>query len=105
MEVQIKVGLSNVWSLQDEDTGDCRLVFHAKTLLTNGRTQVQRHMETLGDVVQLLLPGCSHVRRILQARVPIIKYHQDLTGLECDLSMTNMYVVLQCSSVILMYVN
>ncbi|XP_021941400.1 poly(A) RNA polymerase, mitochondrial isoform X1 [Zootermopsis nevadensis] len=74
----------------DEDNSDCRIVFHAKTLLTNGRTQVQRHMETLGDMVQMLLPGCSHVRRILQARVPIIKYHQDLTGVECDLSMTNM---------------
>jgi poly(A) RNA polymerase len=81
--------------MQDEDSSSCRLVFHAKTSLTNGRTQVQRHMETVGDVVQLLLPGCSHVRRILQARVPIIKYHQDLTGVECDLSMTNMYVAPQ----------
>ncbi|PNF22042.1 Poly(A) RNA polymerase, mitochondrial [Cryptotermes secundus] len=62
-------------------------------MLTNGRTQVQRHMETLGDVVQLLLPGCSHVRRIFQARVPIIKYHQGLTGVEWDLSMTNMSAV------------
>jgi len=41
---------------------------------------------------------------ILQARVPIIKYHQDLTGLEYGLSMTNMYIDLQYSSVILMYV-
>ena len=73
-------------------------------LLTNGCMQVQCYMVTLGDVVQSLLPGCSHVRHILQARVPIIKYHQDLTGLECGLSMTNMYVDLQHSSVILMYV-
>jgi len=41
---------------------------------------------------------------ILEARVPIIKYHQDLTDLEYGLSMTNMYVDLQYSSVILMYV-
>lgn len=47
---------------QDEDTGDCWLVFHAKTLLKNGCTHVQCYMATLGDVVQSLLPGCSHVR-------------------------------------------
>ncbi|PSN41078.1 Poly(A) RNA polymerase [Blattella germanica] len=77
----------------EDESKNCRLVFQAKTSLANGRSQVQRHMEMLGDVCQLLLPGCSQVRRILQARVPIIKYHQDLTGIECDLSMTNMSAV------------
>lgn len=47
-------------------------------------------MEAIGDLLQLFLPGCSQVRRILQARVPILKYNQVFTGIECDLSMTNM---------------
>lgn len=47
-------------------------------------------MEAIGDLLQLFLPGCSQVRRILQARVPIIKYYQQLTDIECDLSMSNM---------------
>ncbi|XP_069703599.1 poly(A) RNA polymerase, mitochondrial isoform X1 [Periplaneta americana] len=68
---------------------DCRLVFHAKAALMGGRPQTQRLMETLGDVCQLLLPGCSHVRRVLQARVPIIKFKHELTGIECDLSLDN----------------
>jgi hypothetical protein len=89
---------------QDAGTGDCRLVFHVKALPTNGQTQAQCYVAILRDVVQSLLPGTSHVRFILQARTPVIKYHQDLTGLECGLSMTKMYVDLQYSSVILMYV-
>lgn len=47
-------------------------------------------MEAIGDILQLFLPGCSQVRRILQARVPILKYNQQFTDVECDLSMTNM---------------
>ncbi|KAK7794408.1 hypothetical protein R5R35_010389 [Gryllus longicercus] len=78
---------------KEEASSDCRLIFHAKNSLTNGRTQVQRHMETIGDICQLFLPGCANVRRILQARVPIVKYRQELTGVECDLSMTNMSAV------------
>lgn len=51
-------------------------------------------MEAIGDLLQLFLPGCAQVRRILQARVPIIKYHQQFTDVECDLSMSNMLVVM-----------
>lgn len=54
-----------------------RLVFHTKENLTNGRSQMQRQMESIGDLLQLFLPGVCHVRRILQARVPIIKYHHE----------------------------
>ncbi|XP_067003931.2 poly(A) RNA polymerase, mitochondrial isoform X2 [Anabrus simplex] len=75
---------------EKKEDSSSRLVFHAKTSLANERTQAQRHMETIGDICQLFLPGCSNIRRILHARVPIIKYRQDLTGVDCDLSMTNM---------------
>ncbi|XP_050503966.1 poly(A) RNA polymerase, mitochondrial-like [Diabrotica virgifera virgifera] len=67
-----------------------RLVFHCKPLNGSERTMNQRYMETLGDLIYLFLPGCGQVRRILQARVPIVKYHQQLTDVECDVSMTNM---------------
>ncbi|KAG8228458.1 hypothetical protein J437_LFUL009109 [Ladona fulva] len=77
----------------DDSKAAVRLVFQAKTTVASGRAQIQRQMETVGDILQLFLPGCTHVRRILQARVPIVKYHQDLTGLECDLSMTNLTAV------------
>lgn len=67
-----------------------RLVFHTKANLTNGRSQTQRQMESVGDMLQLFLPGVNHVRRILQARVPIIKYNQEHLNLEIDLSMSNL---------------
>ncbi|KAM7347761.1 mitochondrial poly(A) polymerase [Cochliomyia hominivorax] len=69
---------------------ESRLVFHTKENLTNGRSQTQRQMESIGDMLQLFLPGVCHVRRILQARVPIIKYHHEHLNLEIDLSMSNL---------------
>lgn len=75
---------------KDKVTKDSRLVFHTKENLSNGRSQTQRQMESIGDMLQLFLPGVCQVRRILQARVPIIKYHHDHLDLEVDLSMSNM---------------
>ncbi|KAI9590701.1 poly(A) RNA polymerase, mitochondrial [Glossina fuscipes] len=69
---------------------ESRLVFHTKENLINGRSQTQRQMESIGDMLQLFLPGVCHVRRILQARVPIIKYHHEHLNLEIDLSMSNL---------------
>ncbi|XP_063226364.1 poly(A) RNA polymerase, mitochondrial isoform X2 [Bacillus rossius redtenbacheri] len=76
----------------DEGAGG-RLVFQAKKALVSGRAQAQRHMEVIGDLCHLFLPGCAHVKRILLARIPIVKYRQELTGVDCDLSMSNMSAV------------
>uniref|UniRef100_A0A1B0CAQ6 Putative polya rna polymerase isoform x2 n=1 Tax=Lutzomyia longipalpis TaxID=7200 RepID=A0A1B0CAQ6_LUTLO len=65
-----------------------RLIFHSKEL-TDARYQIQKCMEKIGDVVELFLPGISNVRRILRARVPIVKYKHEFLDLEVDLSMTN----------------
>lgn len=65
-----------------------RLIFHSKEL-TDARHQVQKCMERIGDVMELFLPGISNVRRILRARVPIIKYRHEFLDLEVDLSMSN----------------
>ncbi|RZC38102.1 poly(A) RNA polymerase, mitochondrial, partial [Asbolus verrucosus] len=83
--------LDLVLRLSDEKMkNDARLVFHCKASSGSERSTAQRNMEAIGDLLQLFLPGCSQVRRILQARVPIIKYYQHLTDVECDLSMSNM---------------
>lgn len=76
-----------------EKWDDCRLVFQAKTSSPNGRASSQRLMETVGDMCQLFLPGVSGVKRILQARVPIVKFQQDITGIDCDLSASNALAV------------
>ncbi|KAF2880896.1 hypothetical protein ILUMI_25272 [Ignelater luminosus] len=74
----------------DKISGESRLVFHSKALNGYDRSISQRHMEVMGDLLQFFLPGCTQIRKILQARVPIIKYYQQLTDVECDLSMSNM---------------
>lgn len=69
---------------------ESRLIFHTKANLSNERSQVQRQMECMGDILQLFLPGVANVRRILQARVPIIKFNHEYLDLEVDLSMSNL---------------
>ncbi|XP_055541581.1 poly(A) RNA polymerase, mitochondrial [Wyeomyia smithii] len=69
---------------------DSRLVYHTKASNINERSQIQRQLEAIGDVLQLFLPGVNSVRRILKARVPIIKYHHEHLDLEIDLTMNNM---------------
>lgn len=73
-----------------EQATESRLIFHTKANLLNERSQTQRQMEAIGDILYLFLPGVSSVRRILQARVPIIKFNHECLGLEVDLSMSNM---------------
>lgn len=51
--------------------------------------QVQRHCEEIAKIIQTFLPGCQDVQKILNARVPIIKYSHQFAGLECDLSMSS----------------
>lgn len=47
-------------------------------------------LKLLGSILEGWLPGANNVDPILNARVPIIKYHQSYTGLDCDLSTGNM---------------
>ncbi|GAB0097629.1 Poly(A) RNA polymerase, mitochondrial [Sergentomyia squamirostris] len=70
------------------DSSSSRLIFHSKEL-SDARHHVQKCMERIGDVIELFLPGTSNVRRILRARIPIIKYTHEFLGLDVDLSMSN----------------
>ncbi|XKL68911.1 hypothetical protein PGB90_006680 [Kerria lacca] len=67
-----------------------RLMFHSKTLAGTSKIHNQRHLETIADIIQYFLPGCCNTRRIFKARVPIIKFKHELSGLECDVSSTNL---------------
>lgn len=65
-------------------------MFQCKGINGSDRTISQRYMEVMGDVLHVFLPGITQVRRILQARVPIIKFHQQFADVECDLSTYNL---------------
>jgi len=75
---------------KQEEEVDNRLVFQAKGAVYGGeRAQVQRYCEEVASIIQNFLPGCQDVLKILNARVPLIKYSHQLAGLECDLSMSS----------------
>ncbi|KAK3927867.1 Poly(A) RNA polymerase, mitochondrial [Frankliniella fusca] len=45
-------------------------------------------LKLIGDLISVMLPGCSGVMSILSARVPIIKYRHSFSNLECDVNNT-----------------
>ena len=65
------------------------LVLQAKAANLNQRLQTQRHMQVMAEVLQNMGTGFVGVQKILQARVPIIKFRQEFTGMECDLSLNS----------------
>lgn len=74
-----------------EKSGSSRLMFQAKGSNHGGhRLQCQRYCDQISNMLQHFLPGCQDVQNILHARVPIVKYEQQLLGLECDLSVSSL---------------
>lgn len=59
------------------------------TELVRQRSLSHRYLELVADLLCNVTPGCHKMVKILRARVPIVKYQQELTGLECDLSINN----------------
>lgn len=77
-----------IFGLQEKDNS--RLVYQTKSAMSKELTQTKIYLEVVSDMMNYFMPGIVDIRKILQARVPIIKYRQKLTDLECDLSMSNM---------------
>ncbi|XP_049875361.1 poly(A) RNA polymerase, mitochondrial-like [Pectinophora gossypiella] len=80
--------LTNVLTEELSDP-EKRLVYQEKKC-EGGRSPWQRHMELVGELLELRVPGVTRVQRILHARVPIVKYAHDLAGLDVDLCYSNM---------------
>lgn len=73
---------------KNKDTSSTRLLFHTKGTPSGqgSRYQIQKYCDQIASLIKSFLPGIQDVQHILHARVPIIKYHQELIGLECDVS-------------------
>ncbi|XP_011175208.1 poly(A) RNA polymerase, mitochondrial [Solenopsis invicta] len=70
-----------------------RLVFHTKSMKHNDRNETKEFLGILANGMQYFIPGVYNVRKILEARVPIIKFRYDYTHTECDLSAINMTAI------------
>ncbi|XP_022827000.1 poly(A) RNA polymerase, mitochondrial isoform X2 [Spodoptera litura] len=77
-------------TLTDEMTrAGARLVAQTARV-EGGRAPWARHMQALGELLELRAAGAARVQRILNARVPIVKFAHHYTDLECDLCYNNM---------------
>ncbi|CAH0400275.1 unnamed protein product [Chilo suppressalis] len=67
---------------------DRRLVYQEKRC--GGRQESwRRQLELAAEVMEARAAGARRVLRVLHARVPIVKFSHQLTGLECDLCFNN----------------
>ncbi|KAL2740709.1 hypothetical protein V1478_000850 [Vespula squamosa] len=79
-----------------------RLVFHGKSTIMSEKEQMHVFMGVIADTMKYIIPGICNVRRIFNARVPIIKFHNLFTYTECDLSMSNV-IATYMSEVLFLY--
>ncbi|KAH9644730.1 hypothetical protein HF086_003835 [Spodoptera exigua] len=66
-----------------------RLVYQDKRV-EGSRAPWARHMQCVAELLELRVAGAARVQRILNARVPIVKFAHHYTDLECDLCYNNM---------------
>uniref|UniRef100_A0A915LAB5 Poly(A) RNA polymerase mitochondrial-like central palm domain-containing protein n=1 Tax=Romanomermis culicivorax TaxID=13658 RepID=A0A915LAB5_ROMCU len=64
-------------------------VIYRSTGTTDDRQLNQKILDIYATVLSNFVPFCSDVRRILNARVPIIKFNIGFGGISCDLSANN----------------
>lgn len=64
-----------------------------KSVSSQNESKQRQFLEIIGTIMNMCIPEIGNVRKILQARVPIIKFSYLATDTECDLSNANTYVV------------
>lgn len=79
-----------------EGGGIWSLSLQSKVAAGNERVQLQRNLEMMADFMKVWMPSFSHIQRILAARVPILKFDHDATGISGDLCMNNGSAVEMC---------
>ena len=50
----------------------------------------QQCLDVVGEMVRAFMPSAYGIVKVLNARVPIIKFRHDATEIDCDLSYTNL---------------
>eukprot|EP00088_Acartia_fossae_P070781 TRINITY_DN9561_c0_g1_i4.p1 TRINITY_DN9561_c0_g1~~TRINITY_DN9561_c0_g1_i4.p1 ORF type:complete len:622 (-),score=62.01 TRINITY_DN9561_c0_g1_i4:53-1918(-) len=80
----------NGFHMKANQENQSRLVFHSKSNSHGGDIgQIRRYCDQVSSIIQGFMPGCQDVQKILFARVPIIKYRQELVGIDCGLAFNN----------------
>ncbi|XP_060828042.1 poly(A) RNA polymerase, mitochondrial isoform X1 [Bombus pascuorum] len=79
-----------------------KLVFISQDISLAERNEQKEFLDIIGTTMKIFIPGITNVKKILEARVPIIKFYNINTNMKCDLSGTNT-VALQMSELLYVY--
>lgn len=67
------------------------MYFLTKMKSDNERLFVRSSLDFIGGLILNIVPQMINVRRILRARIPIVKFTHGSTGIDCDLCVANRY--------------
>ncbi|CAF0991739.1 unnamed protein product [Didymodactylos carnosus] len=73
---------------EEEQTQTQQLRFLTKRSYLNDRFQAQAYLKILAETLKHFMAECINVQMILPARVPIVRFYHRLSGLHCDVSMS-----------------
>lgn len=112
-DLDMAISLDGYCRSEEKNFAQSSLVFQAKAAINNPRLQNQKQIEVIADILQNFTTGCTQVsssiskcykelitsvskvffsvyfdkvQRILQARVPIVKFYHEFAGVDCDVS-------------------
>ena len=74
---------------QQRDMGS-KFRFLTKRGSEDERVFGQQCLDVVGEMVRAFMPSAYGIIKVLNARVPIIKFRHDATEIDCDLSYTNL---------------
>jgi poly(A) RNA polymerase len=79
--------------LQDADEAVMRrhggMYFMTKMRSDNERLLAQNSLDFIAGLIYNIVPQMVNVRRILKARIPIVKFLHSSSGIDCDLCVDN----------------
>ncbi|XP_076632821.1 mitochondrial poly(A) polymerase [Colletes latitarsis] len=78
------------------------LVVHSKPYSFSERHEQKEFLSILATIIHNFIPGTENIQKILEARVPIIKFSNVYTSMQCDLCVTNM-IAIRMSEVLFIY--
>lgn len=76
----------------DQNLGNVRarsFYYLTKLKPESDRTFSQRSLEIIGGLIQFFMPQMINVRRVLRARIPIVKFTNVSVNIDCDLCLEN----------------
>ncbi|CAL7933215.1 unnamed protein product [Xylocopa violacea] len=65
------------------------LFFWGRSINFTDRIKQKKFLIMLSNIMEMCIPGIDNITNILEARVPIIKFFNRNTNMQCDLSNTN----------------